>query len=71
MVIHGDADRRADVDHADRLLLLLKLYGKPHEEWILKDAKHSPTREQWISLLTRVESFLFEHNGPLDVGNAP
>jgi dipeptidyl aminopeptidase/acylaminoacyl peptidase len=64
LVVYGDADRRVDPDHAHRMVIMLRLYGKEYEEIRVKDGPHSFSRKQWIWTLPAIREFLTKHLMP-------
>lgn len=64
LVVYGDEDRRVDPDHAFRVTMMLKLYGKEYEEIRVKGGAHSFTRYQWLGVLPEIRKFLTKHLMP-------
>lgn len=61
LLIHGQDDRRVDVEHAHRMRAMLDLHQKRYELLLVDDAGHTPSNEQQVRILVRVFSFLHEH----------
>ena len=64
LVVYGDADRRVDPDHAFRVAMMLRLYGKEYEEIRVRAGAHSFTRDQWVGVLPPIRRFLTKHLMP-------
>ena len=61
LLIHGQDDRRVDVEHAHRMRAMLELHQKLYEWMLLDDTDHTPNNEKWVRSLVRVSAFLREH----------
>jgi dipeptidyl aminopeptidase/acylaminoacyl peptidase len=61
LLVHGDRDRRVDLEHAYRMRAMLDAYHKPYEWMLLENAEHSPNPEQLVRLMHRVLEFLSHH----------
>lgn len=65
LLVHGDDDWQATVDHSKRMAKALERAGKKFELVIIKDGNHSLTRPEWReTLLTKLEQFLAK-NAPV------
>jgi dipeptidyl aminopeptidase/acylaminoacyl peptidase len=64
LVVYGTADRRVDPDHAHRMLLMLELYGKPHESLEIDEGEHGFDRYGSIAVWRTVRRFLSRHLEP-------
>lgn len=64
LLIHGDLDAQAFVQHSRDMVDALKKAGKPHEYIEIKGMDHSPaTTEQMSTVLSAWERFLKQHIG--------
>jgi dipeptidyl aminopeptidase/acylaminoacyl peptidase len=63
LLIHGQDDRRVDVEHVHRMRAMLELHQKSYEWMLLDETEHSPTNKQWARVVVRVARFLREHLG--------
>lgn len=64
LVVYGTEDRRVDPDHAHRLILMLELYGKEHQEITVQGAEHSFDRAEFIVVARALRRFLTTHLMP-------
>jgi dipeptidyl aminopeptidase/acylaminoacyl peptidase len=63
LLIHGDNDTQAGVDHSKRMARVLKGEKKKVELVLIKDGNHSLTRYEWReTLYTSLEKFLAANN---------
>ena len=63
LLIHGDNDTQAGVDHSKRMARVLKGEKKKVELVVIKDGNHSLTRYEWReTLYTSLEKFLAANN---------
>jgi len=63
LLIHGDNDAQAGVDHSKRMARVLKGENKKVELIVIKDGNHSLTRYEWReTLYTNLEKFLAANN---------
>jgi dipeptidyl aminopeptidase/acylaminoacyl peptidase len=63
LLIHGDNDVQAGVDHSKRMARVLKSEKKKVELVLIKDGNHSLTRYEWReTLYTNLEKFLAANN---------
>jgi dipeptidyl aminopeptidase/acylaminoacyl peptidase len=63
LLIHGDNDAQAGVDHSKRMARVLKSEKKQVELVVIKDGNHSLTRYEWReTLYTNLEKFLAANN---------
>jgi dipeptidyl aminopeptidase/acylaminoacyl peptidase len=63
LLIHGDQDTQAGVDHSKRMARVLKGEKKKVELVLIKDGNHSLTRYEWReTLYTNLEKFLATYN---------
>jgi len=63
LLIHGDNDTQAGVDHSRRMARTLKNEKKKVELVVIKDGNHSLTRYEWReTLYTNLEKFLAANN---------
>ncbi len=63
LLIHGDNDTQAGVDHSKRMARVLKGEKKKVELVLIKDGNHSLTRFEWReTLYTSLEAFLAANN---------
>ena len=63
LLIHGDIDAQAGVDHSKRMARVLKSEKKKVELVLIKDGNHSLTRYEWReTLYTNLEKFLAANN---------
>ena len=63
LLIHGDNDAQAGVDHSKRMARVLKGEKKKVELVVIKDGNHSLTRYEWReTLYTNLEKFLAANN---------
>jgi dipeptidyl aminopeptidase/acylaminoacyl peptidase len=63
LLIHGDNDTQAGVDHSKRMARVLKGENKKVELVVIKDGNHSLTRYEWReTLYTKLEAFLAANN---------
>lgn len=63
LLIHGDNDTQAGVDHSKRMAKVLKGENKKVELVLIKDGNHSLTRYEWReTLYTKLEAFLAANN---------
>ena len=63
LLIHGDNDVQAGVDHSRRMARTLKNEKKKVELVVIKDGNHSLTRFEWREVLyTNLEKFLAANN---------
>jgi len=63
LLIHGDSDAQAGVDHSKRMARVLKGEKKKVELVVIKDGNHSLTRYEWReTLYTNLEKFLAANN---------
>jgi dipeptidyl aminopeptidase/acylaminoacyl peptidase len=64
LLIHGDNDTQAGVDHSRRMARALNGEKKQVELVVIKDGNHSLTRYEWReTLYTRLEAFLAANSG--------
>ena len=63
LLIHGDNDTQAGVDHSKRMARVLNSEKKKVELVVIKDGNHSLTRYEWReTLYTKLEAFLAANN---------
>jgi dipeptidyl aminopeptidase/acylaminoacyl peptidase len=63
LLIHGDTDTQAGVDHSKRMARVLNGEKKKVELVVIKDGNHSLTRYEWReTLYTKLEAFLAANN---------
>jgi dipeptidyl aminopeptidase/acylaminoacyl peptidase len=63
LLIHGDNDWQAHIDHSRRMARALARENKKHELVVIPDGNHSLSRYEWReTLLTKLEAFLAANN---------
>jgi len=62
LLVHGDKDYQANIDHSKRMASALKRAGKPHRAVFLEGATHQLGRmSDRVTLLTEMEKFLADN----------
>lgn len=68
LLVHGDDDIQASVDHSKRMARALESHRKNYEFVQIRDGNHGLTRYEWrVELLTKLEQFL-RKNAPVGAG---
>ena len=63
LLVHGDDDIQANIDHSRRMARALEREKKKYELVVIKDGNHSLSRYEWReTLLTKLEAFLAANN---------